>query len=77
MSHLCRDCLSAEPATPARCAQCGSPRLIDHPELAALAIAHIDCDAFYANIEKRDDPALRSSELRDLARRRSEHAVLG
>jgi len=31
---------------------------VRHHELAELAIAHIDCDAFYATIEKRDDPAL-------------------
>ena len=41
-----------------RCAACGSPRLLRHAELDRLAIAHIDCDAFYATIEKRDDPAL-------------------
>lgn len=42
-----------------RCPHCGSPRVIDHPELESLAIAHIDCDAFYATIEKRDDPEIR------------------
>ena len=57
---LCRDCtgLAAAPALPERCAQCGSPRLIGHDELAALAIAHLDCDAFYATVEKRDRPGL-------------------
>ncbi len=42
----------------ARCPQCGSPRLARHRELDALTIAHIDCDAFYATIEKRDDHSL-------------------
>ena len=37
---------------------CGSPRLVRHDELETLSIAHVDCDAFYATIEKRDDPAL-------------------
>ena len=55
---LCRDCLADAPPSGTRCAACGSPRLLRHDELETLAIAHIDCDAFYAAIEKRDDPAL-------------------
>ena len=41
-----------------RCWTCGSPRLLRHPEIDTLAIAHVDCDAFYATIEKRDDTSL-------------------
>ncbi|WP_407518670.1 DNA polymerase IV [Methylobacterium oryzisoli] len=59
---LCRDCGRTGSAGP-RCRDCGSPRLLDHPERDALAIAHVDCDAFYAAIEKRDDPALRDRPL--------------
>ena len=59
---LCRDCLRETPSAPEaparRCRHCGSPRLAIHPELNALTIAHIDCDAFYAAIEKRDNPSL-------------------
>ena len=58
MGSFCRDCLADVPDGGARCAACGSPRLARHPELARLAIAHVDCDAFYAAIEKRDNPAL-------------------
>jgi DNA polymerase-4 len=57
---LCRDCAatSSGPLPPARCPRCGSPRVVAHEELFALSIAHVDCDAFYASIEKRDHPEL-------------------
>ncbi len=58
MSAFCRDCLADAAAQAARCGNCGSPRLVRHDALAELSIAHVDCDAFYATIEKRDDPAL-------------------
>ena len=53
---FCRDCLSDAPDNAPRCPTCHSPRLARHPELHSLTIAHIDCDAFYATIEKRDNP---------------------
>ncbi len=58
---LCRDC--GEQPAGERCPACGSPRVIRHAELFDLAIAHIDCDAFYAAIEKRDDPSLRDKPV--------------
>ena len=58
MPALCRDCLTAtEHASPA-CAQCGGRRIVAHPELLTLAIGHVDCDAFFASVEKRDRPEL-------------------
>jgi len=65
---LCRDCahrqtFDAMAEAPRRCAACGSPRLLVHPELNELSIAHIDCDAFYAAVEKRDNPGLRDKPL--------------
>jgi DNA polymerase-4 len=62
---LCRDCLAAlrNDAAAARCRECGSPRIVAHDELGGLTIAHIDCDAFYASIEKRDNPELRDKPL--------------
>ncbi|HSE77055.1 MAG TPA: DNA polymerase IV [Alphaproteobacteria bacterium] len=55
---LCRDCQASVDERALRCARCGSGRLVRHPELDTLALAHIDCDAFYASVEKRDNPEL-------------------
>ncbi|MEK9754523.1 MAG: DNA polymerase IV [Rhodospirillaceae bacterium] len=60
---LCRDCLDLSRATGGVCPACGSARVVAHPELDRLEIAHIDCDAFYASVEKRDNPALRAKPL--------------
>jgi DNA polymerase-4 len=58
VSGLCRDCLGTVEEADAACPACGSRRVVRHPALERLAIAHIDCDAFYAAIHKRDDPSL-------------------
>ncbi len=57
MPALCRDCLTPF-AAGTRCPSCGRPRIVTHDELWDLSIAHMDCDAFYASIEKRDNPEL-------------------
>jgi DNA polymerase-4 len=55
---FCRDCLADQDFAARRCGECGSPRLVRHHALPALTLAHIDCDAFYATVEKRDNPEL-------------------
>ena len=57
MPALCRDCLTTFEKGP-RCPKCLGPRVISHPELFSLTIAHMDCDAFFASVEKRDNPKL-------------------
>ena len=58
MPAICRDC-EREFDGGSRCADCRSPRVLDHPELRDLSVAHMDCDAFYASVEKRDRPEIR------------------
>lgn len=53
---FCRDCFTAVPAAARRCPACKRPRIARHAELHKLSIAHLDCDAFYAAVEKRDNP---------------------
>jgi DNA polymerase-4 len=63
-AFLCRDCLAESPGVPPhRCRQCGSPRLVAYADGNLLTIAHIDCDAFYASIEKRDNPSFEGRPL--------------
>lgn len=61
-TFLCRSCyasgyLGAETA-PKTCPHCQTGRLVVDDEILSLSIAHIDCDSFYASIEKRDNPEL-------------------
>ncbi len=65
VSHLCRDCLTGWQAvdSESRCPGCASSRIVGHPELGDLSIVHLDCDAFYAAVEIRDDPSLKGLPL--------------
>ena len=60
---FCRDCMAPVASGIRRCKACGSPRTVRHAELSSLSIAHVDCDAFYAAVEKRDRPELRDKPV--------------
>ncbi len=62
LEHWCRSCFCAAPDAHS-CASCGSTDVLSHKDAAKLGIAHIDCDAFYAAVEKRDDPSLAAIPL--------------
>ena len=62
MPALCRACLHTFDSG-TRCPACRSPRVTAHEELFDLTIAHMDCDAFYASVEKRDNPELEGKPL--------------
>lgn len=59
MPAFCRDCDAEVPGTV--CGACGGVRVVRHEQLFTLTVGHVDCDAFYAAVEKRDHP-----EWRDL-----------
>jgi DNA polymerase-4 len=61
MPAICRDCDADVPG--AACPVCGGVRVVRHDELFTLTIGHIDCDAFYASVEKRDRPELRDQPV--------------
>ena len=61
--QFCRDCLHQTKKISNLCSKCLSPRVIHHKELKNLSIAHIDCDAFYASVEKRDSTDLKNKPL--------------
>jgi DNA polymerase-4 len=63
LSSFCRDCLSDLPEMATRCGKCHGRHVLSHAELDTLSIAHLDCDAFYASIEKRDDPSLQGKPV--------------
>lgn len=63
MPALCRDCDAEVSDRSEACPECGSYRIIAHPQLHTLSIAHIDCDAFFAAIEKRDNPELKNKPV--------------
>ena len=53
---VCRECFKTFNEKKEFCNKCYSANLISNNEIENLNIAHVDCDAFYAAIEKRDNP---------------------
>ncbi|MEM6411283.1 MAG: DNA polymerase IV [Pseudomonadota bacterium] len=63
MPTICRDCANSAPDGVTHCIHCNGQRMLQHNALDAMSIAHIDCDAFYAAIEKRDNPDLKDKPV--------------
>ncbi|MCF6329836.1 MAG: DNA polymerase IV, partial [Henriciella sp.] len=63
MASLCRDCGFQTDTAHDSCPKCSSGRVVHHPDMDRLSIAHIDCDAFFAAIEKRDNPELKDKPV--------------
>ena len=63
MTTLCRNCFHMFEEDAPACPSCGHERLVRNSRLAELGIAHLDCDAFFAAIEKRDDPSLKNKPV--------------
>lgn len=63
MQTLCRDCANVTDGDVAVCPRCDGHRVVSHSEISELNIAHLDCDAFYAAVEKRDDPSLKDKPV--------------
>ncbi|MGC6517040.1 MAG: DNA polymerase IV [Candidatus Puniceispirillaceae bacterium] len=66
-TFLCRDCVTsgflADDTAPGACPSCGRGRIVVDDALLQLCIAHLDCDSFYASIEKRDNPSLQDKPI--------------
>lgn len=63
MTLVCRDCFHFDNTDGSSCPVCASRRIVSHPALERLGVAHIDCDAFFAAIEKRENPSLKDKPI--------------
>ena len=60
---VCRECFKTFIIKKEFCDKCYSVNIISNDEIEDLNIAHVDCDAFYASIEKRDNPNYKNNPL--------------